>query len=53
MGRLPILVVGNITVGGTGKTPVVAGLIEFLRYQGFSPGVVSRGYKGGLSRKVR
>ena len=33
MSRLPILVVGNITVGGTGKTPVVAGLIEFLRYQ--------------------
>ena len=49
--RLPILVVGNITVGGTGKTPVVAGLIEFLRDQGFSPGVVSRGYKGGLSRQ--
>ena len=40
LNRLPILVVGNITVGGTGKTPVVAGLIEFLRDQGFNPGVV-------------
>jgi subfamily B ATP-binding cassette protein MsbA len=49
--RLPVLVVGNITVGGTGKTPVVASLVKFLRGLGFTPGVVSRGYKGGLSRQ--
>ena len=49
--RLPVLVVGNITVGGTGKTPVVAAMVTFLRNQGFNPGVVSRGYKGGLSRQ--
>lgn len=42
----PVIVVGNITVGGTGKTPVVAGLVNFLRQQGYSPGVVSRGYAG-------
>jgi len=49
--RLPVIVVGNITVGGTGKTPLVLALIGLLTAQGFSPGVVSRGYKGKLSRK--
>lgn len=41
---LPVVVVGNITVGGTGKTPLVIALIEALRQSGFSPGVISRGY---------
>ena len=49
--RLPVIVVGNITVGGTGKTPLVVALVDFLTAQGFAPGVVSRGYKGKLSRK--
>lgn len=49
--RLPVVVIGNITVGGTGKTPLVLALVEFLIAQGFSPGVVSRGYKGKLSRQ--
>ena len=49
--RLPVLVVGNITVGGTGKTPLVLALVDLLTAQGFSPGVVSRGYKGKLSRQ--
>lgn len=43
---LPVVVVGNITVGGTGKTPLTLALIERLRAEGFSPGVVSRGYGG-------
>ena len=38
--------VGNITVGGTGKTPLVAWLVEWLRARGFKPGIVSRGYGG-------
>lgn len=49
--RLPVVVVGNITVGGTGKTPVVAWLVDQLRSLGFSPGIVMRGYGGKLSRE--
>jgi len=43
---VPIVVIGNITVGGTGKTPLTLALIERLRTEGFTPGVVSRGYGG-------
>lgn len=43
---VPVVVVGNITAGGTGKTPLVLWLAQFLREHGFHPGIVSRGYRG-------
>ncbi len=45
--RLPVLVivVGNISVGGTGKTPLVLWLADYLLASGFRPGIVSRGYR--------
>ena len=40
----PVIVVGNVTVGGTGKTPVVMALVDALRRAGYHPGVISRGF---------
>ena len=42
--RVPVVVVGNIVAGGGGKTPTVMALVQHLKAQGFSVGVVSRGY---------
>ena len=44
---VPVVVVGNLTVGGTGKTPLVAGLAVALRERGWRPGILSRGYRSG------
>ena len=48
--EIPVIVVGNIYVGGTGKTPVILSLIEALRARGWHPGLVSRGYGAQASR---
>ncbi len=46
---VPVIVVGNISVGGTGKTPLVIWLIRHLRTLGYRPGIITRGY-GGSAR---
>lgn len=46
----PVIVVGNITVGGSGKTPLVIWLAHWLREQGYRPGIIARGY-GGKARR--
>ncbi len=47
--NVPVIVVGNITVGGTGKTPLVIWLANFLKDKGYKPGIITRGY-GGKAR---
>jgi tetraacyldisaccharide 4'-kinase len=52
---VPVLVVGNIFIGGTGKTPLTIWLADTLRGAGFTPGIISRGHggAGGAPRAVR
>jgi tetraacyldisaccharide 4'-kinase len=49
---VPIVVVGNIAVGGTGKTPLVIAIAHFLISQGYRPGIVSRGYGGKRGGRI-
>ena len=45
---IPVIVVGNLTVGGSGKTPLVLWIAQFLKRNGWSPAIVSRGYGGNV-----
>ncbi|MGQ4877400.1 tetraacyldisaccharide 4'-kinase [Billgrantia sp. LNSP4103-1] len=47
---VPVIVVGNVTLGGTGKSPLVAWLGRYLAKRGWRPGIVSRGYGGKAGR---
>lgn len=49
--RVPIIIVGNISLGGTGKTPLVGWLANYLLSQGLRPGIVMRGY-GGQGKSI-
>lgn len=44
--QVPVVIVGNIAVGGTGKTPLVIALAQYLASIGWQPGIISRGYGG-------
>ncbi len=50
---VPVVSVGNLTWGGTGKTPIICELVRWSLEQGFKPAVISRGYKGQFKGVLR
>ncbi len=50
---VPVIVIGNIFIGGTGKTPLTLALVEALKEKGHRPGIISRGYGATLKDDAR
>jgi len=50
--EVPVISIGNLTMGGTGKTPMVKYLAHLLQEQGFQPAIISRGYGGATRERV-
>ena len=48
---IPVIVVGNLVAGGSGKTPLVLWIVELLKEHRWKPGIVSRGYGGSMAAK--
>ena len=47
---VPVIIIGNVSVGGTGKTPLVTWVVKLLQRAGYHPGVIARGYGGQAHR---
>ena len=50
--KVPVISIGNLTMGGTGKTPMVQYLARFLKERGYKPAIISRGYGGATRERV-
>ena len=50
---VPIISIGNLTVGGTGKTPMVGWILEFIKRKGCRPSVLTRGYKFKAGKQIQ
>jgi tetraacyldisaccharide 4'-kinase len=48
--NIPVICIGNVTVGGAGKTPIVLAITELLRKNGMNVAIASRGYKGDIKK---
>lgn len=48
---VPVISIGNLAVGGTGKTPTVVWLVSFLKQAGYTPAILTRGYRGAAQKE--
>ncbi|MGW8195651.1 MAG: tetraacyldisaccharide 4'-kinase, partial [Desulforhopalus sp.] len=50
--EVPVISVGNLVLGGTGKSPTVAHIAQLLTNHGYHPAIISRGYRGRAKERV-